>query len=127
MAATIKGSTVVWSVNSLACSGLIAGIEQSFSRSASSSQKEIIGDGGDCITKIYTNAKADLSIEVVPTSRAVFPAIGTVCTVSGGTDMVGGHSGKYILTGGSQESSSDGEARYSFDLEQYTATNLGAP
>ena len=127
MAAVIKGTTVIWSVDGITVTGLLAGIEQNFSRSASSSQKEIIGDGGDCITKIYTNAKADLSIEVVPTSRAVFPAIGTVCTVSGGTDMVGGHSGKYILTGGSQESSSDGEARYSFDLEQYTATNLGAP
>jgi hypothetical protein len=126
MSATIKGTTVVWSVNSLACTGLISGIETSFSRSSSSSQKEILGDGGECVTKVYSNAKADLTIEVVPAARALFPAIGTTCTVSGGTDMVGSHAGKYLLVGGSQSSSSDGEALYSFDLEQYTATNLTA-
>jgi hypothetical protein len=126
MAATIKGTTVVWSVNGLACSGLVSGVEQSFERSASASQKEILGDGGDCVTKVYSNAKADLSIELIPAARAAFPSIGTVCTVSGGTDMIGQHAGKYILVGGSQSSSSDGETSYSFDLEQYITTNLGA-
>jgi len=126
MAAVIKGTTVVWSVNGLACTGLVTGIEQSFERSTSSNQKEILGDAGDCVTKVYSNAKADLSIELIPAARAAFPTIGTVCTVSGGNDMIGQHSGKYILVGGSQSSSSDGETSYSFDLEQYVQTNLGA-
>ena len=127
MAAVIKGTTVIWSVDGITVTGLLAGIEQSFSRSASSSQKEIIGDAGDCVTKVYSNAKADLSIEVIPAARAAFPAIGTVVTIGGSKpDMVGFHSGKYILTGGSQESSSESETRYNFELEQYSTTNLGA-
>ena len=123
-----EGTTVVWSVDGISCTGITAGIEQSFSRSASSAQKEILGDGGECKTKVYHNAKADLSIEVVPAARAIFPAIGTNCTVSGTAkpDMIGSHSGKYILTGGSQESTVDGETRYTFELEQYTATDLTA-
>ena len=126
MAATIKGTTVVWSVGGLACTAIATGIEQSFERSISSNQKEILGDAGDCVTKVYSNTKADLSIELIPAARAVFPAIGTICTVSGGNDMVGQHSGKYILVGGSQSSTVDGETTYSFDLEQYSQTNLGA-
>ena len=126
--ASIKGTQVIWSVDGITYSGVTAGIEQSFSRTASSSQKEIIGDAGDCVTKVYSNAKADLSIEVVATTRAIFPSIGTVVTIggSGKADMIGHHTGKYILTGGSQESSSDSETRYTFELEQYVTTNLGA-
>ena len=75
MAATIKGTTVVWSVGGLACSGLVTGIEQSFERSTSSNQKEILGDAGDCVTKVYSNTKADVSIELIPAARAAFPAI----------------------------------------------------
>jgi len=126
MAAVIKGTTVVWSVGGLACSALVTGIEQSFERSASSNQKEILGDAGDCVTKVYSNSKADLSIELIPAARAAFPAIGTVCTVTGGTDMAGAHSGKYILESGSQSSTVDGETSYSFQLSQYATTNLGA-
>ena len=116
-------------MDGITCSGIVgSGIEQSFSRSVSGSQKEIIGDDGECQTKIYSNAKADLSIEVIPTTRAAFPSIGTVCTVSGTSkpDIIGLHTGKYILTGGGQESTVDGESRYSFELEQYATTNLGA-
>ena len=51
MAAVIKGTTVIWSVDGITVTGLLAGIEQNFSRSASSSQKEIIGDAGECVTK----------------------------------------------------------------------------
>ena len=47
-------------------------IEQSFSRSVSSAQKEIMGDDGECQTLILHSAKADLTIEVIPTSRADF-------------------------------------------------------
>ena len=69
-----KGTTVVWSVDGIACSGLVgSGIEQSFSRSVWGSQKESIGDDRECQTKIYSNANADLTIEVIPTSRAAFP------------------------------------------------------
>ena len=124
-----KGTTVIWSVDGISCSGIVgSGIEQSFSRSASSAQKEIMGDDGECKTKIYHNAKADLTIEVVPTTRAAFPAIGTTCTVSGTNkaDMVGAHSGKYVLTGGSSESTVDGETRYTFEMEQYIATNISS-
>ena len=124
-----KGTTVVWSVDGITCTGIVgSGIEQSFSRSISSSQKEIIGDDGECLTKIYSNSKADLSIEVIPTSRAALPNVGTVCTVSGTgkDDIKGAHAGKYILTGCSAESSSDSETRYSFELEQYLSNNLGA-
>ena len=116
-------------MDGITCSGIVgSGIEQSFSRSVSGSQKEILGDDGECQTKIYSNAKADLSIEVIPTTRAAFPNIGTVCTVTGSSkpDIIGLHLGKYILTGGGQESTVDGESRYSFELEQYLSTNLGA-
>ena len=116
-------------MDGIACSGLVgSGIEQSFSRSVSGSQKEILGDDGECQTKIYSNAKADLTIEVIPTFLAAFPSIGTVYTVSGSgkADIIGSHTGKYILTGGIQESTVDGESRYSFELEQYLANNLGA-
>lgn len=87
-----------------------------------------MGDDGECQTKIYSNAKADLTIEVIPTARAAFPAIGTVCTISGTSkdDIKGSHGGKYILTGGSQESTVDGESRYNFELEQYLDVNIGA-
>lgn len=124
MAEIQKGSTVVWSVDGLASTGIVgAGIEQSFSRTVSSNQKEIIGDGGECVTDILSNVKAELTIEVIPTARAVFPTLGTLCTVTG-TDMVGAHVGKYYLVGGSQESTADGESRYTFELRQYLATDL---
>jgi len=123
--ASIKGTTVIWSVDGITCTGILAGIEQSFSRSVSSSQKEILGDSGDCVTKVYSNSKADLSIEVIPAARAAFPAIGTTVTItSAQADIKGAHAGKYILTGGSQESSVDSETRYNFECEQYIAHAL---
>jgi hypothetical protein len=125
MAAVQKGTAVIWSVNGITCGGIVgSGIEQSFSRSLSSASKEIIGDGGDCQTKVFTNAKADLSVEVIPTTRAVMPAVGTTITVGSATDLAGAHSGKYMFTGGSQESTVDGETRYTFEAEQYIATAL---
>ena len=125
MAAVQKGTAVIWSVNGVTCGGIVgAGIEQSFSRSLSSASKEIIGDGGDCQTKVFTNAKADLTVEVIPTARAAMPAVGTTITVGSATDLAGSHSGKYMLTGGSQESTVDGETRYTFEAEQYIATAL---
>jgi hypothetical protein len=125
MAAVIKGTTVIWSVDGIVVTGILAGIEQSFSRSVSGAQKEIMGDAGECVTKVYSNAKADLSIEVVPAARAAFPVIGTTVTItSAQADIKGAHSGKYVLTGGSQESTVDGETRYTFEAEQYIATAL---
>ena len=126
MAAVQKGTAVIWSVNGITCGGIVgSGIEQSFSRSLSSASKEIIGDGGDCQTKVFTNAKADLSVEVIPTTRAVMPAVGTTITVGSAVDFGSGiHGGKYMLTGGSAESTVDGETRYTFEAEQYIATAL---
>ena len=126
-----KGTTVIWSVDGITASGtgiVGSGIEQSFSRSVSSAQKEIMGDDGECQTLILHNAKADLTIEVIPTSRAAFPALGAMVTVGGTSkaDMIGAHSGKYTLIGGSQESSVDGESRYTFELTQYIATNISS-
>ena len=126
MAAVQKGTAVIWSVNGITCSGIVgAGIEQSFSRSLSSASKEIIGDGGDCQTKVFTNAKADLSVEVVATTRALMPAVGTTITIGSAVDLGSGvHGGKYMLTGGSAESSVDGETRYTFEAESYVANGL---
>ena len=126
-----KGTTVIWSVDGITASGtgiVGSGIEQSFSRSVSSAQKEIMGDDGECQTLILHNAKADLTIEVIPTSRAAFPALGAMVTVGGTSkaDMIGAHTGKYTLIGGSQESSVDGETRYTFELTQYIATNISS-
>lgn len=126
-----KGTTVIWSVDGITASGtgiVGSGIEQSFSRSVSSAQKEIMGDDGECQTLILHNAKADLTIEVIPTARAAFPALGAMVTVggTGKADMIGAHSGKYTLIGGSQESSVDGETRYTFELTQYIATNISS-
>ena len=126
-----KGTTVIWSVDGITTSGtgiVGSGIEQSFSRSVSSAQKEIMGDDGECQTLILHNAKADLTIEVIPTSRAAFPALGAMVTVGGTSkaDMIGAHTGKYTLIGGSQESSVDGETRYTFELTQYISTNISS-
>ena len=124
-----KGTSVIWSVDGITATGIVgSGIEQSFSRSISSAQKEIIGDDGECQTLILHNAKADLTVEVIPTSRAAFPSVGTMVTIggTGKADMIGGHSGKYTLVGGSQESSVDGESRYTFELTQYIATNISS-
>ena len=126
-----KGTTVIWSVDGITTSGtgiVGSGIEQSFSRSVSSAQKEIMGDDGECKTLILNNAKADLTIEVITTSRAAFPALGAMVTVGGTSkaDMIGAHTGKYTLIGGSQESSVDGETRYTFELTQYIATNISS-
>ena len=123
-----KGTSVIWSVDGITATGILAGIEQSISRSVSSAQKEIMGDDGECKTLILHNAKADLTVEVIPTSRAAFPTLGTMVTISGTgkADMIGGHSGKYTLVGGSQESSVDGESRYTFELTQYIATNISS-
>ena len=126
-----KGTTVIWSVDGITASGtgiVGSGIEQSFSRSVSSAQKEIMGDDGECQTLILHNAKADLTIEVIPTSRAAFPALGAMVTVGGTSkaDMIGAHTGKYTLIGGSQESSVDGETRYTFELTQYISTNISS-
>ena len=127
MSAQIKGTTVIWSVGGISVTGILAGIEQSFSRTASSSQKEIIGDDGECVTKVYSNAKADMTIEVIPAARAAFPAIGTTVQItSAQADMKGAHTGKYVLTGGSQESTVDGETRYTFECEQYITTALAS-
>ena len=77
------------------------------------------------MTKVFTNAKADLSVEVIPTARAAMPAVGTTITVGSATDLGSGvHGGKYMLTGGSAESTVDGETRYTFEAEQYIATAL---
>ena len=127
MAAVQKGTAVIWSIIGITCGGIVGGtpIEQSFSRSLSSASKEIIGDGGDCQTKVFTNAKADLSVEVIPTTRAVMPAVGTTITVGSAVDLGSGiHGGKDMLTGGSAESTVDGETRYTFEAEQYIATAL---
>ena len=81
-----KGTTVIWSVDGITASGtgiVGSGIKQSFSRSVSSAQKEIMGDDGECQTLILHNAKAYLTIEVIPTSRAAFPALGALVTVGG--------------------------------------------
>ena len=124
-----KGTSVIWSVDGITATGIVgSGIEQSFSRSVSSAQKEIMGDDGECKTLILHNAKADLTVEVIPTSRAAFPTLGTMVTISGTgkADMIGGHTGKYTLVSGSQESSVDGESRYTFELTQYIATNISS-
>ena len=123
-----KGTSVIWSVDGITATGILAGIEQSFSRSVSSAQKEIMGDDGECKTLILHNAKADLTVEVIPTSRAAFPALVAMVTVGGSSkaDMIGAHTGKYTLVGGSQESSVDGETRYTFELTQYIATNISS-
>ena len=47
-----KGTSVIWSVDGITATGILAGIEQSFSRSVSSAQKEIMGDDGECKTLI---------------------------------------------------------------------------
>ena len=78
-----KGTTVIWSVDGITATGILAGIEQSFSRSVSSAQKEIMGDDGECKTLILHNAKADLIVEVIPTSRAAFAALGAIATIGG--------------------------------------------
>ena len=81
-----KGTTVVWSVDGITTSGtgiVGSGIEQSFSRSVSLAQKEIMGDDGECHTLILHNSKTDFTIEVIPTSRAAFPALGAMVTVGG--------------------------------------------
>jgi hypothetical protein len=127
MAAVKKGTQVIWSVNGLtavAVAATASNIEQSFSKSNSSDSKEILGDDGECMTKVYYNESSDLSIEVVPSTRAAFPAKGTSVTVVG-TDMAGDHSGKWYLTGGSQDSTVDSETRYTFNLKQYKATDIG--
>ena len=124
-----KGTSVIWSVDGITATGIVgSGIEQSFSRSVSSAQKEIMGGDGECKTLILHNAKADLTVEVIPTSRAAFPTLGTMVTIGGSSkaDMIGGHTGKYTLIGGSQESSVDGETRYTFELTQYIATNISS-
>lgn len=117
---------MIWSVNGLTAVAVAAtatNIEQSFSKSNSSDTKEILGDDGECKAKVYFNESADLNIEVIPASRAAFPAKGTTVTVVG-TDMAGYHSGSWYLTGGSQDSTIDSETRYTFNLKQYKATNI---
>ena len=48
-----KGTSVIWSVDGITATGIVgSGIEQSFSRSVSSAQKEIMGDDGECKTLI---------------------------------------------------------------------------
>jgi hypothetical protein len=43
------------------------------------------------LPKVYSNAKADLTIEVIPAARAAFPAIGTTVQItSTGTDDIKG-------------------------------------
>ena len=79
-----EGTTVIWPVDVITATGIVgSGIEQSFSRSVSSAQKEIMGDDGECKTLILHNAKADLTVEVIPTSRAAFAALGAMATIGG--------------------------------------------
>ena len=60
-----KGTSVIWSVDGITTSGtgiVGSGIEQSFSRSVSSAQKEIMGDDGECQTlNLSGNLSGDLS------------------------------------------------------------------
>ncbi len=42
-----------------------------------------MGDDGECKTLILHNAKADLIVEVIPTSRAAFAALGAIATIGG--------------------------------------------
>ena len=46
-------------------------------------RKRIMGDDGECKTLILHNAKADLTVEVIPTSRAAFAALGAMATIGG--------------------------------------------
>lgn len=127
MSAVKKGTQVIWSVGGLTAIAVAAtatNIEQSFSKTHGSDTKEILGDDGECMAKVYYNESTDLTVEVVPSSRAVFPTKGTTVRVVG-TDMAGDHSGDYYLTGGSQESTIDGETRYMFNLKQYKTNDLG--
>ena len=126
MSAVQKGTSVIWSVNGLtavAVAATNANIEQSFSKSHSSDTKEILGDDGECMAKAYYNESIDLTVEVVPSARAVFPTKGTTVRVVG-TDMAAGHSGDYYLVGGSQESTIDSETRSTFNLKQYKTNDL---
>ena len=55
-----KGTSVIWSVDGITATGIFgSGIEQSFSRSVSSAQKEIMGDDGEYQSLILHNAKVD--------------------------------------------------------------------
>jgi len=79
-----KGTSVIWSVDGITATGIVeSGIQQSFSRSISSAQKEIMGDDGECKTLILHSAKAEFTVEVIPTSRTAFAALGVMATISG--------------------------------------------
>ena len=78
--------------------------------------------------KLPTLEVAKVKLPTLEVAKVKLPALGAMVTV-GGTgkgDMIGAHGGKYTLIGGSQESSVDGETRYTFELTQYIATNISS-
>ena len=88
MSAQIKGTAVVWSVDGITCTGIGTFIGQSFSRSASSSQKEILGAAGDCVTKVYSNAKASAAKRFLEDLLAVIPFEILSVQVDGGSEFM---------------------------------------
>jgi hypothetical protein len=126
--ATPHGSTIIWSTASLAIpttgstggSAVVAGVLRSMSKSTESNSKTVVGANGETVTDVLYNTRHALSFEVVPTSsRVAFPAIGTVLYAPNAADMKGKTNRKYILTGGTQSSTVDGEAVYNFECESY--------
>ena len=126
--ATLHGSTIIWSTANLSTpltgsvsgSAVAAGVLQGMSKTTENNSKTVTGANGETVTDVLYNTRHTLSFEVVPTSRSAFPAIGTILYAPNVNDMKGPHtSRKYILTGGSQNSTVDGETRYSFECEAY--------
>jgi hypothetical protein len=126
--ATLHGSTIIWSTASLdtpttgsvSGSAVAAGILQSMSKSVENNSKTVAGANGETVTDVLFNTRHSMTFEVVPTARAAFPAIGSIVYAPNATDMKGPHSSrKWIVTGGSQNSTVDGETRYSFECEAY--------
>jgi len=126
--ATLHGSTIIWSTTSLSTpstgsvsgSAVAAGVLQGMSKTTENNSKTVTGANGETVTDVLYNTRHTLSFEVVPTGRSAFPAIGTIIYAPNANDMKGPHtSRKYILTGGSQNSTVDGETRYSFECEAY--------
>lgn len=96
------------------------------SKTTESNSKTVTGVAGETVTDVLYNTRHALSFELIPTARAAFPAIGTVVYAPNATDMKGKTSRKYVLTGGSQNSTVDGETRYTFECESYDSLTVTA-
>jgi len=147
MAETLKGLGVVWGCGSYTMTGVVingtVGKMQSFDFNRSAEMASIRDPVGDTVGEAYYDAKAEISLNVIPSDAsatstaitnmlAMLPAPGTAVTVvdADGTDTIiekaSAHAGAYVCVSSSLNRTNAGPASISMQLKRFDAYDISS-